>query len=146
MNINNQFNAARAMGMGKVKELIGSPYAQLAQDYAIGAGTGIAGQQVANMVAGGADPDPLISGALMAPALGRVQRYSRGGVNPLYDNDYVQATAIGSAASMLGGGATNLYNTFAGGTDYDPNVAASVALLAGIAPLTYNLLKFKEVR
>jgi hypothetical protein len=134
----------------------GNSILQSVVDYG-GAGlVGAGAQQLTNMVTGGADPNPLLSGALAAPALVGMGRFGRGMYanrgSEMYDmnrNSFVyqrtnpisQAALTGSAASLLGGGTTNLYNTFAGGTDYDPNyAAASLALLGGIAPLTMKVV------
>lgn len=139
-----------AMGMGK------NPLFQGIADTGAALALGAGGQQLVNMTTGGADPNPLLSGAFMAPALtalGRTGRFYAGPrdsdmrnindglLNGQFANPISAAVTIGSAASLIGGGATSLYNNVAGGVDVDPNyAAASLALLGGIAPLAMKLL------
>lgn len=137
-----------SLGMGK------NPLAQDIADYGTGALLGIAGQQGANWLTGGSDPNPLVSGALMAPALTQALRYGRGRFAPKssdmarMNNAMVDRTMastgipsyalLGSAASLGGGALTSAQNIAFGGNDVDNNIPASI--LAAAVPLTAYLM------
>lgn len=137
-----------SLGMGE------NPLAQDIADYGTGALLGIAGQQGANWLTGGSDPNPLVSGALMTPALTQALRYGRGRVAPqgsdmaAMNNAMVDRTMastglpsyalLGSAASLGGGALTSAQNIAFGGNDIDNNIPASI--LAGAIPLTAYLM------
>lgn len=143
-------NQLRRLGLGTGKD----PLVQDIVDYGAGALLGIAGQQGANWLMGGADPNPLVSGALMAPALTQALRYGRGRFAPqgsdmaMMNNAMVDRTMastglpnyalLGSAASLGGGGLASAYNIAFGGNEIDNNIPASV--LAAAVPLTAYLL------
>lgn len=127
-----------------------NPLYQNIADYGTAAALGVAGQQSANWLTGGADPNPLISGALMAPFGTSLVRAGRGMIDPsvkaanvarnnaIQNNQYEKAAYIGSMASLLGGGLTSAQNIAFGGNDIDNNIPASI--LAAAAPLTAYLL------
>jgi hypothetical protein len=131
-------------------------------DYSTAAALGIGGQQVANWVTGGADPNPLVSGALMTPALtyglrqGRARAFAGtpqgGSVNrvladEMLSNPYSQAALYGSGASLVGGIGTNALNTITGGDDIDPNNAAmALGLLGGVAPIAMSMMNPSTTR
>jgi len=147
---------------------------QEATDYALGAALGVGGQQVMNWATGGADPNPLLSGALYAPvgaaavrggravdAMGREMTRDFVAPSGLFPGDkrnlallqnqltnpYTQAALAGSLAGMVGGAGTSIYNTFTGGADIDNNtIAGGLALLGGIAPLTYSAIRNHHMR
>lgn len=151
---------------------------QEAIDYGLGAAIGAGGQQLMNWATQGADPNPLLSGALFSPVGaaavrgGRllyqalspkvyatqpeaVERLMAPNANRLFDatpfgdnpNPYAQAALLGSLAGMVGGAGTSIYNTFAGGADIDNNtIAGGLALLGGIAPLTYSAIRNHHMR
>lgn len=156
---------------------------QEAVDYGLGAAIGAGGQQLMNWATPGADPNPLLSGALFSPIGaaavrgGRLYRdiaraydgedvYTRGALRnaerlgnqiPYSDkipylkdlpsignrpNPYAQAALLGSLAGMVGGAGTSIYNTVAGGDDIDNNlIAGGLALLGGLAPITYSMVR-----
>jgi hypothetical protein len=137
------------------------PLTQQIADYGAATALGIGGQQIANMVTGGSDPNPLISGALMAPSLALGLRGGRAvmadtpygrKVNKTLmaeqlNNPYSQAALYGSAASMVGGGATNLLNTISSGDDIDPNnVAIGLGLLGGTFPIAASMMSANRPR
>lgn len=144
--------------MNSLKRLLAGtadPLTQQIADYGAATALGIGGQQLANMVTGGADPNPLVSGALMAPSLALGLRGGRAvmadtpygrKVNKTLmaeqlNNPYSQAALYGSAASMVGGGATNLLNTISSGDDIDPNNAAiALGLLGGAFPIAASMV------
>ena len=144
--INKTVNRLKDYALG-----VGTPglYQDIA-DYGTAAALGVAGQQAANWLTGGADPNPLISGALMAPFGTSVVRAGRGMIDPrvkavnaardnaIQNNQYEKAAYIGSMASLLGGGLTSAQNIAFGGNDIDNNIPA--AILATAAPLTAYLL------
>jgi len=113
-----------------------NPITQNVAPYLGGAALGAIGQQGMNMVTGGADPNPLISGALYAPA---GASWLRGGRMP---TNLPEQMAYGaSLAGMAGGAGTSVYNTVAGGEDIDNNnISAQLAILGAVAPLTMNLI------
>lgn len=127
-----------------------NPIYQNIADYGTAAALGIAGQQGANWLMGGADPNPLISGALMAPFGTSLVRAGRSMIDPtvkaanvarnnaIENNQYEKAAYIGSMASLLGGGLASAQNIAFGGNDIDNNIPA--AILATAAPLTAYLL------
>ena len=147
---------------------------QEAVDYGLGAAIGAGGQQLMNWATQGADPNPLLSGALYAPIGAALARSGRGvgamgremsrdfmGPSGLYSSDkrnlallenqltnpYTQAALAGSLAGMVGGAGTSIYNTVAGGDDIDNNtIAGGLALLGGIAPLTYSVIRNHHMR
>lgn len=135
-----------------------NPLVQDIADYGTGALLGVAGQQAANWLMGGADPNPLISGALMAPALTQALRYGRGRFAPQgsdmakMNNAMVDRTMasggipgyalLGSAASLGGGALTSAQNIAFGGNDIDNNIPA--AILATAVPLTAYLLNKRK--
>lgn len=147
-----------AMGTGA------NPLYQNIADYGSAAALGIVGQQGANWLMGGADPNPLLSGLLAAPlvtALGRGSRFTAETLrNPQQTsasarnealiarqigNPYERAALAGSIIGGLSGSATSLYNTVAGGTDYDNNlVSGGTGILAAAAPLTAYLLSRRK--
>lgn len=146
---------------------------QEAVDYGLGAAIGAGGQQLMNWTTQGADPNPLLSGALFAPVGaglvrgGRllkqslspeayelepavVERLFAPNANRLFDatpigrnpNPYAQAALLGSLAGMAGGAGTSIYNTVTGGDDVDNNlIAGGLALLGGVAPITYSMIR-----
>jgi len=145
--MNNAMNKIKgyAMGMG------GNDLYQNIADYGGAAAIGAIGQQGMNMISGGTDPNPFLSGALMAPALTSAGRLGRGMSSrigsDMYEanarligdeNAYQKAAFLGSAASLGAGALTSGYNTVAGGADIDNNIPASI--LAAAAPLTAYLL------
>lgn len=144
--INKTVNRLKDYALG-----VGTPglYQDIA-DYGTAAALGVAGQQAANWLTGGADPNPLISGALMAPFGTSVVRAGRGMIDPtvkavnaardnaIQNNQYEKAAYIGSMASLLGGGLASAQNIAFGGNDIDNNIPA--AILATAAPLTAYLL------
>lgn len=138
---------------------------QEAVDYGLGAAIGAGGQQLMNWTTQGADPNPLLSGALFSPVGAALVRSSRGlnamgreitrdfaSPSGLFSGDkrnlallenqltnpYTQAALAGSLAGAVGGAGTSIYNTLAGGDDVDPNIAASI--FAGIAPIAASLV------
>lgn len=137
---------------------------QEAVDYGLGAAIGAGGQQLMNWATQGADPNPLLSGALFAPIGAGLVRSGRGmsalsrayAGEPTFAGDtrnavllenqltnpYTQAALAGSLAGMIGGAGTSIYNTVAGGDDIDNNlVAGGLALLGGLAPITYSMVR-----
>lgn len=137
------------------------PLVQNIADYGGAATLGVGGQQLANMVTGGADPNPLVSGALMTPSLALGLRGSRavmadtpygrrtnkGLMAEQFSNPYSQAALYGSGASMVGGGATNLLNTISSGEDIDPNnVALGLGLLGGTFPIAASMMSANRPR
>lgn len=134
------------------------PLVQDIADYGTGALLGVAGQQGANWLMGGADPNPLVSGALMAPALTQALRYGRGRFAPQgsdmakMNNAMVDRTMastglpsyalLGSAASLGGGALTSAQNIAFGGNDIDNNIPASI--LAAAVPLTAYLINKRK--
>lgn len=137
------------------------PLVQNIADYGSAAALGIGGQQLTNMVTGGADPNPLVSGALMTPSLALGLRggravmadtpYGRSTNKRLmaeqFSNPYAQAALYGSGASMVGGGATNLLNTISSGEDVDPNnVAIGLGLLGGAFPIAASMMSVNRPR
>lgn len=142
------------LGMGK------NPLVQDIADYGTGALLGVAGQQGANWLTGGADPNPLVSGALMAPALTQTLRYGRGRFAPqgsdmaMMNKAMVDRTMastglpgyalLGSAASLGGGALTSAQNIAFGGNDIDNNIPASI--LAGAIPLTAYLMNRRAAK
>ena len=147
---NNAINRAKGLAMGVDPN---SMYQNIA-DYGGAAALGVAGQQGANWLMGGADPNPLMSGALMAPALTQALRYGRGRFAPqgsdmaMMNNAMVDRTMastgipsyalVGSAASLGGGALTSAQNIAFGGNDIDNNIPASI--LASAVPLTAYLM------
>ena len=145
---------------------------QEAVDYGLGAAIGAGGQQLMNWATQGADPNPLLSGALFSPVGAALVRSSRGlnamsreitrdfaSPSGLFSGDkrnlallenqltnpYTQAALAGSLAGMVGGAGTSIYNTVAGGDDIDNNlVAAGVGTLGAIAPIAYSMLRSKS--
>ena len=123
---------------------------QAIADYGIAAALGAAGQQGANLLMGGADPNPLLSGALAAPALTFAGRGIRGSINPAsrqrdawnaarqVTNPYEQAALYGSATAGIGGALTSGYNSVASGADIDNNLVALG--IGSIAPITLALM------
>jgi len=144
--MNNAMSQLKRLSLGMGKD----PLMQNVFDYGAAGVAGVAGQQAVNMVSGGADPNPFLSGALMAPALAGAGRFGRGVFSPvgsdmtnanarlLKGNPYEQAALLGSASSLGAGALTSGYNTVAGGADIDNNIPASI--LAAAAPLTAYLL------
>lgn len=134
---------------------VGTPglYQNIA-DYGTAAALGVAGQQGANWLMGGADPNPLISGALMAPFGTSLVRAGRSMIDPrvrdinlarndaIRSNPYEQSAYIGSMASLLGGGLTSAQNIAFGGNDIDNNIPASI--FAAAAPLTAYLMNKRK--
>ena len=145
---------------------------QEAVDYGLGAAIGAGGQQLMNWTTQGADPNPLLSGALFSPVGAALVRSSRG-LNAMsreitrdfaspsglvsgdkrnlallenqLTNPYTQAALAGSLAGMVGGAGTSIYNTLAGGDDVDNNlVAAGVGTLGAIAPIAYSMMRSKS--
>jgi len=126
------------------------PLLQNIADYGTAAALGTVGQQAMNIVSPGADPSPLLSGALAAPVLALGGRTLRGAINPASmqrdawnaarqtTNPYEQAALIGSLAGVVGGQIANTQNTVFGGNDIDPNIPAGI--LAGLAPISATLL------
>lgn len=122
-------------------------------DYSLGAALGISGQSILNAATDGYDPNAVISGALMAPALtyglrrGRTEyfkgrpipeTFNQGLLNDMDKSPYQKAALYGSAASIVGGLGGSAYNTVAGGNDIDNNIPA--AALATIAPIAAYLV------
>jgi len=145
--MNNAMSQLKRLSLGMGKD----PLMQNVFDYGAAGVAGVAGQQAVNMVSGGADPNPFLSGALMAPALAGAGRFGRGVFYPKDSdmakanarligngNAYEQAAFLGSASSLGAGALTSGYNTVAGGADIDNNIPASI--LAAAAPLTAYLL------
>ena len=140
----------------------GEPLMQNIFDYGSAAALGVAGQQGMNMVSGGADPNPFISGALMAPLgayglrQGRAKLFSgnpsggnanRNLAEGMLDNPYSQAALYGSGASLAGGIGTSAYNTIAGGDDIDNNNAALIlAALGSVAPITMGMMNNRATK
>ena len=132
---------------------VGTPglYQNIA-DYGSAAALGVAGQQGANWLMGGADPNPLISGALMAPLGVPLVRHGRGMIDPsviavnkarnTQYSDLEKYLYGGSAASLAGGTLASAQNIAFGGNDIDNNIPASV--LAVAAPLTAYLLNKRK--
>ena len=137
---------------------------QEAVDYGLGAAIGAGGQQVMNWATQGADPNPLLSGAMFAPIGAGLVRGGRGlsvlnrafAGEPTFAGDsrnfallknqltnpYTQAALAGSAAAMVGGASTSIYNTLAGGDDVDNNLVASgLGILGSVAPIAYSMLR-----
>jgi hypothetical protein len=121
-------------------------------DYGVGGALGIGGQAALNAVTSGADPNPVLSGVLMAPALtyglrkGRAKYYDERPIPNAFNqsllgnmdsNPYQKAALYGSAASMVGGLGGSIYNSLAGGADIDNNIPA--AALAAIVPIAAYL-------
>lgn len=143
-------NQLKRLGLGMGKD----PLIQDIADYGTGALLGVAGQQGANWLMGGADPNPFVSGALMAPALTQALRYGRGRFAPqgsdmaMMNKAMVDRTMastglpnyalLGSAASLGGGALTSAQNIAFGGNDIDNNIPASI--LATAVPLTAYLI------
>ena len=131
-----------------------NPIYQNIADYGTAAALGVAGQQAANWLTGGADPNPLISGALMAPFGTSVVRAGRGMIDPtvkaanvarnnaIENNQYEKAAYVGSMASLLGGGLTSAQNIVFGGNDIDNNIPAGI--LAAAVPLTAYLMNKRK--
>lgn len=136
---------------------------QTAADYALGGVLGAGGQQLMNWITPGADPNPLLSGALYAPLGVATLRSGRGILNlagnskaanrdfgllsKQISNPYEQAALAGSLAGVTGGGLTSAYNTLTNGTDYDNNlIAAGVGSLAAIAPIAMSLVNSRRSR
>ena len=140
-----------------------NPLIQNIADYGTAAALGTVGQQAMNIVSPGADPNPLVSGLLVAPLVTGLGRFTRGAINPNSDMAVknsirlnqqlaspIESRLLGaSTAAGLSGLVTSGINSFTGGTDYDNNViAANVAgggllgsaLLAGLAPLSASLI------
>ena len=144
------------LGMGK------NPLVQDIADYGTAAALGVAGQQAMNWVSPGADPNPLISGALMAPALAYGGRFGRWALSPdgsdmakmnralgkaQGSNPYSKAALYGSAASLAGGTLASGYNTSANGADIDNNlIAAGAGTLGALAPIAYSLILNRKAR
>ena len=121
-------------------------------DYGVGGALGIGGQTALNAATNGADPNPVLSGALMAPALtyglrrGRAKYYDERPIPNAFNQSllgnmnsspYQKAALYGSIASMVGGLGGSTYNSIAGGADIDNNIPA--AALATIAPIAAYL-------
>ena len=149
-------NQLKRLGLGMGKD----PLIQDIADYGTGTLLGVAGQQGANWLMGGADPNPLISGALMAPALTQALRYGRGKFAPQgsdmakVNNAMVDRTMastglpayalLGSTASLGGGALTSAQNIAFGGNDIDNNIPASI--LATAVPLTAYLINRRAAK
>lgn len=148
--MNNVLNRATSYLKGEGSR----PLLQNLVDYGSAGLVGAAGQQVMNMVSPGADPNALISGVIASPLITLGGRFLRGSANPAsrvrdaravaqtLTDPYTNSAVLGSAAGALGGGATSLYNTIAGGNDIDNNMTASI--LATAAPLTASLLSRRQ--
>ena len=142
-------NTLRKYAIGLGDNLV----AQQIADYGTAALVGAGAQQLNNMVLGGSDPNPLLSGALFAP-LGTAMLRSGRSIIPnatqrnfdlnfdTFRNPYGGAAYNASLAGAVTGAGTSLYNTVAGGADVDNNmVTIPAALLAGVAPLAARLIK-----
>lgn len=136
-----------AMGLGDNMPI------QQAVDYGTAGLVGAGAQQLNNMVLGGSDPNPLLSGALFAP-LGTAMLRGGRSVTPealgrnlelnmaAFKNPYTAAAYNASLAGAVTGAGTSLYNTVAGGADVDNNmVTIPAALLAGAFPLASRIIK-----
>ena len=136
-----------AMGLGDNMPI------QQAVDYGSAALVGAGAQQLNNMVLGGSDPNPLLSGALFAP-LGTATLRAGRAMNPsgfarntdlnlsTFQNPYGAAAYNASLAGAATGAGTSLYNTVAGGADIDNNVVTiPAALLAAAFPLASRMIK-----
>tara|TARA_R110002126_G_scaffold5021_7_gene26373 strand:- start:7680 stop:8234 length:555 start_codon:yes stop_codon:yes gene_type:complete len=136
-----------AMGLG------GNMPIQQAVDYGSAALVGAGAQQLNNMVLGGSDPNPLLSGALFSPLGTAVLRAGRGSTPSgfarnmdlnlsTFQNPYGAAAYNASLAGAVTGAGTSLYNTIVGGADVDNNmVTIPAALLAGAFPLASRMIK-----
>lgn len=136
-----------AMGLGENLPI------QNAVDYGAAGLIGAGAQQLNNMVLGGSDPNPLLSGALFAP-LGTAALRAGRAMTPsgfdrnmdlnlsTFQNPYGAAAYNASLAGAVTGAGTSLYNTVAGGADVDNNmVTILAALLAGAFPLASRMIK-----
>jgi hypothetical protein len=150
---NRVIDSAKSLGGNATSYLMGEgsrPLLQNITDYGTAAALAAAGQQGMNWMTGGADPNPLLSGVLAAPALTFAGRGIRGSINPAstqrdawnaarqMTNPYEQAALYGSATAGIGGALTSGYNTVAGGNDIDNNLIAGG--LGSLAPITLALL------
>lgn len=136
-----------AMGLGENLPI------QQVVDYGTASLVGAGAQQLNNMVLGGSDPNPLLSGALFAPLGTAMLRGSRSLIPNAtqrnfdlnissFQNPYSAAAYNASLAGAVTGAGTSLYNTVAGGADIDNNmVTIPAALLASVAPLAARLIK-----
>lgn len=144
--MNNVLNRATSYLRGEGSR----PLLQNIADYGTAAALGTVGQQAMNIVSPGADPNPLLSGALAAPIIALGGRTLRGSINPnsrsrdawaaarQTTNPYEQAALIGSLGGVIGGQIANTQNTAFGGNDIDPNIPAGI--FAGLAPISAALL------
>jgi hypothetical protein len=141
-----------------------NPIYQNIADYGTAAALGVAGQQAMNWVSPGADPNPLIAGALMAPLTAAGLRYGRSQIassprasemlgidanqradmflSPhsrfTFSSPIERKFAEASLAASGAGALSSFYNTTTNTPDIDPNIAGSI--LAAAVPLTAYLL------
>jgi len=145
----------------------------LAKDYANGIAYGAGGQQLANMVFDGADPNPLVSGMLAGPAYRAARQVGRLSAMKtskavMFENldptDYEAVAANGqevlsmyganapiastlglaSQIASVGGAGTSAYNSIFGGDDIDNNIPS--AAIGGMALAALAPLTFRRMQ